>query len=395
MQNLAHALRPKTIDELIGQHKLKPVFNALLQKQNFSHSIFFGSPGSGKTSTAKIIANSLNMDFYELDASNLKIEDIRKIIASHEDTLLKPLIFIDEIHRLSKTQPETLLIPMERARAIIIGATTENPYYALTAGIRSRSLLFEFEPLNAQDLELLLKRTLEKLNLNADENAKEYLISSSAGDARAMLNLLEFASELGEISIENLRTLRPHALKDGVSSSQTHYNLASALIKSLRGSDAQAAIYYLARLIDGGESPDFIARRMVILASEDIGNANPNALNIATNTLTAVSKLGYPEARIILSQCAIYLACSPKSNSSYVAINAALKYVRENPPLQIPPYLINNTQQNAQNYLYPHDFGGYVEQKYTQIPLKFYENKGIGFEKTLNEWVEKIKEKDR
>ena len=395
MQNLAHALRPKTIDELIGQHKLKPVFNALLQKQNFSHSIFFGSPGSGKTSTAKIIANSLNMDFYELDASNLKIEDIRKIIASHEDTLLKPLIFIDEIHRLSKTQQETLLIPMERARAIIIGATTENPYYALTAGIRSRSLLFEFEPLNAQDLELLLKRTLEKLNLNADENAKEYLISSSAGDARAMLNLLEFASELGEISIENLRTLRPHTLKDGVSSSQTHYNLASALIKSLRGSDAQAAIYYLARLIDGGESPDFIARRMVILASEDIGNANPNALNIATNTLTAVSKIGYPEARIILSQCAIYLACSPKSNSSYVAINAALKYVRENPPLQIPPYLINNTQQNAQNYLYPHDFGGYVEQKYTQIPLKFYENKGIGFEKTLNEWVEKIKEKDR
>lgn len=395
MQNLAHALRPKTIDELIGQHKLKPVFNTLLQKQNFSHSIFFGSPGSGKTSTAKIIANSLNMDFYELDASNLKIEDIRKIIASHEDTLLKPLIFIDEIHRLSKTQQETLLIPMERARAIIIGATTENPYYALTAGIRSRSLLFEFEPLNAQDLELLLKRTLEKLNLNADENAKEYLISSSAGDARAMLNLLEFASELGEISIENLRTLRPYALKDGVSSSQTHYNLASALIKSLRGSDAQAAIYYLARLIDGGESPDFIARRMVILASEDIGNANPNALNIATNTLTAVSKIGYPEARIILSQCAIYLACSPKSNSSYVAINAALKYVRENPPLQIPPYLINNTQQNAQNYLYPHDFGGYVEQKYTQIPLKFYENKGIGFEKTLNEWVEKIKEKDR
>ena len=395
MQNLAHVLRPKTIDELIGQHKLKPVFNTLLQKQNFSHSIFFGSPGSGKTSTAKIIANSLNMDFYELDASNLKIEDIRKIIASHEDTLLKPLIFIDEIHRLSKTQQETLLIPMERARAIIIGATTENPYYALTAGIRSRSLLFEFEPLNAQDLELLLKRTLEKLNLNADENAKEYLISSSAGDARAMLNLLEFASELGEISIENLRTLRPHALKDGVSSSQTHYNLASALIKSLRGSDAQAAIYYLARLIDGGESPDFIARRMVILASEDIGNANPNALNIATNTLTAVSKIGYPEARIILSQCAIYLACSPKSNSSYVAINAALKYVRENPPLQIPPYLINNTQQNAQNYLYPHDFGGYVEQKYTQIPLKFYENNGIGFEKTLNEWAEKIKEKER
>ena len=395
MQNLAHALRPKTIDELIGQHKLKPVFNTLLQKQNFSHSIFFGSPGSGKTSTAKIIANSLNMDFYELDASNLKIEDIRKIIASHEDTLLKPLIFIDEIHRLSKTQQETLLIPMERARAIIIGATTENPYYALTAGIRSRSLLFEFKPLNAQDLELLLKRTLEKLNLNADENAKEYLISSSAGDARAMLNLLEFASELGEISIENLRTLRPHALKDGVSSSQTHYNLASALIKSLRGSDAQAAIYYLARLIDGGESPDFIARRMVILASEDIGNANPNALNIATNTLTAVSKIGYPEARIILSQCAIYLACSPKSNSSYVAINAALKYVRENPPLQIPPYLINNTQQNAQNYLYPHDFGGYVEQKYTQIPLKFYENNGIGFEKTLNEWAEKIKEKER
>ena len=206
--------------------------------------------------------------------------------------------------------------------------------------------------------------------------------------------MLEFAINLdSKITLENLKTLRANAVSEGVSEDDTHYHLASAFIKSMRGSDENASIYYLARLIDAGESADFIARRMTIFASEDIGNANPNALNLVTNTMLAVSKIGYPEARIILAQCAVYLACSPKSNSSYKAINSALKYVKSEPPLKIPPYLIN-TAPEAKDYLYPHSFGGWVEQKYLEKPLKFYESKGIGFEKTLEEWIEKLRRRN-
>jgi len=189
------------------------------------------------------------------------------------------------------------------------------------------------------------------------------------------------------LDVQTLKTLRPSSLKDGVSSNDTHYQLASALIKSLRGSDVNASLYYLARLIDGGESADFIARRLVIFASEDVGNANPHALNLATSTLTAVKNIGYPEARIILSQCVVYLASSPKSNSSYKAINEALKYVQNNPPLKVPKHL---KSPSPKGYLYPHDFGGYVKQNYLEKELKFYETKEIGFEKTLAEWLEKI-----
>ena len=232
-----------------------------------------------------------------------------------------------------------------------------------------------------------------EVKFDISDEAKAYLVKSSGGDARGLLNLLEFAVSLGEeITLENLKTLRANAVSEGVSEDDVHYGLASAFIKSLRGSDETAVMYYLARLIDAGESADFIARRMAIFASEDIGNANPNALNLAANALAAVSKIGFPEARIILAQCAIYLAHSPKSNSSYKAINAALSYVKNEPPLKIPPYLIN-TAPEAKDYLYPHSFGGWVEQKYLEKPLKFYESNGIGFEKTLDEWLAKIKSK--
>lgn len=210
-----------------------------------------------------------------------------------------------------------------------------------------------------------------------------------------MLNLLDYALKISSnIELTTLKELRPHALKEGVSSDDTHYDLASAMIKSLRGSDIDASLYYAARLISAGESADFIARRLVIFASEDIGNANPNALNLATSTLLATSKIGYPEARIILSQCIVYLASSPKSNSSYKAINEALKFIKENPPLNIPKYLIN-TAKESKDYLYPHDFGGWVEQIYLEKELKFYHSRLIAFEKTLNEWHKKIITKDK
>jgi len=293
---------------------------------------------------------------------------------------------------LSKTQQEVLLIPMENNEAIIIGASTENPYFSLTAGIRSRSMLFEFNSLTADDLEKLINRVQIEVEFTIDNDAKSYLIASSSGDSRALLNLLEFAIKVEKhITMKNLKSLRPTMLKDGVSSDDTHYNLASAMIKSIRGSDIDASLYYLARLIDGGESPEFIARRLVISSSEDIGNANPNALNLATSTMLAVSRIGYPESRIILSQCVIYLASSPKSNSAYIAINATQKYIEHQEKLEIPDHL---KSPSPTGYLYPHEYGGWVEQSYLTKELDFYDSKGIGFEKTLNEWVKKIKNKD-
>jgi len=392
MTDFAKLFRPKTIDEMVGQkHLTSPnsAFYKLLKSGNIPHAFFFGPPGCGKTTMAKIIANTLDAPFYDLDATSLKVEQFRKIFSQYKGTLVKPVIFVDEVHRLSKTQQEVLLIPMEENIAIVIGASTENPYFSLTSGIRSRSMLFEFKPLSHEDLAELLERVQKSIDFTIDDDAKTYLISSSAGDSRALLNLLEFAYKVDKhITLETLKSLRPTMLKDGTSSDDTHYNLASALIKSIRGSDVDAALYYLARLIDGAENPEFIARRLVILASEDIGNANPNALNLAVSTMQAVAKIGYPESRIILSQCVIYLASSPKSNAAYTAINDALKYVENNPPLPVPDHL---KSPSPKGYLYPHNFGGWVAQNYLQKPLHFYNSGKMGFEKTLDEWLEKIK----
>ncbi|EPW1223968.1 replication-associated recombination protein A [Campylobacter upsaliensis] len=388
--SLALTFRPNNLDEILGQYELVEVFKKFIAMQKLPHSLFFGVAGSGKTSFARAVAKEFGLDFYEFDGGNFKLEELRKILENYKNSLYKPLIFIDEIHRLSKTQQEMLLIPMENYRLILIGASTENPYFVLSQGIRSRSMLFHFKALGVKELELLLKKVQKNLNFTLDDDAKDFLLKS--GDARSMLNLIEFVLVLEQkhINLKNLKKLRNTTNSEGVSSKDTHYLLASALIKSLRGSDADAALYYLARLIDGGESADFIARRLVIFASEDIGNADSKALILATSTLEAVKNIGYPEARIILAQCVIYLASAMKSNSSYKAINEALHFVRNNPPLPIPAYLNNNAPQ-SKDYLYPHDFGGYVEQKYLSQALKFYYSKGIGEEKILLENLRKLK----
>ncbi|MCW1359671.1 replication-associated recombination protein A [Campylobacter sp. CCS1377] len=388
--SLALEFRPKNLNEILGQYELVEVFKKFITMQKLPHSLFYGVAGSGKTSFARAVAKEFGLDFFEFDGGNFKLEELRKILDNYKNSLYKPLIFIDEIHRLSKTQQEMLLIPMENYRCIIIGASTENPYFVLSSGIRSRSMLFEFLPLGAKELEILLSRVQEKLKFELEDEARNFLLKSS--DARAMLNLLEFALVLDKqnITLANLKKLRNGVNSEGVSSKDTHYLLASAMIKSLRGSDVDAAIYYLARLIDGGESADFIARRLVIFASEDVGNADPNALNLAVSTLNAVKNIGYPEARIILAQCVVYLASAVKSNSSYMAINDALSFVKNNPPLEIPNYL-NNNHIERKNYLYPHDFGGWVEQKYLSRDLKFYHSDGLGDEKRLLENLNKMK----
>jgi len=393
-RNLALLYRPKSLDSFIGQDHLlgkSAPLRALIEQESLQHSFFYGPPGVGKTTLARIIANKLDKPFYELNATTLKVEELRSIFKQYSQALQKPLIFIDEVHRLTKTQQEVLLPFMECYDALIIGASTENPYFSLTAAMRSRSLLFEFKPFTTDHLKVMLEKVVLDEGLTLSDDAKQYLLDSSGGDMRAMLNLLDAASSIDiTIKVETLKQLRPVSLHDGSNSSDTHYNLISAMIKSMRGSDIDAALYYMARLIVAGEPPEFIARRMVIFASEDIGNANPNALGMAVNTMTAVSRIGYPEARIILSQCLVYLTSSPKSNATYTAINKAIKCVEQGELLPVPKHLQSPLHKG---YLYPHDFGGWVKQEYLTKPLKFYNSKGMAFEKRLDEWIEKITRK--
>ena len=389
--NLANLLRPTTLEEFIGQsHIISPnkALHKLIIKKEIPHLFFYGPPGTGKTTLAKIISKSSGYDFYNMNATSLKIEQFRDIFKRYDNALLKPLIFIDEVHRLSKTQQEVLLPIMENYDAIIIGASTENPFFSLTNGIRSRSFIYEFKTLSYKELEVLLNKAIKKLDITIDAKAIDYLIVSSSGDGRALLNLLEFSSKIDtHITLEVLKELRMNSMGDGVSSSQSHYDITSAMIKSLRGSDVDAALYYLARLIDGGESVDFISRRLVIFASEDIGNANPHAFNLANNTMQSCNKIGFPESKIILGQCVVYLASCPKSNSSYNAINSAISYVANEEVLDIPIHL----KDAHVGYKYPHDFGGYVKQQYLEKDITFYNSKRIGYEKTLDDWLTKIK----
>ncbi|WP_267524560.1 AAA family ATPase [Campylobacter sp. MG1] len=360
---------------MVGQNEVRDKFKVFLEKKIIPPSIFYGPSGVGKTTFARILAKELNTIFYEFDGASFSVEEMRKIIK--KDGIFKPLVFIDEIHRLNKGVQDVLLKPLEEDNFYFIAASTHNPIYSLNKALCSRLLFFEFKSLNNDEL----GQILDNLNPNIEKDAREYLIKSSANDARAMLNLYKYASVFGKITLENLKSLR----KSYISNKDDEYLLTSAFIKSLRASDTNAAILYLARMINSGVDILYIARRLCIFASEDVGNANPNALVVANATLQICKEIGLPEARIPLSQCVVMLSNSKKSNSSYLAINNALDFVKNNEALEIPNYLNNNHPDKDKFYIYPHDEPHKKQIMAPNCP-EFYSDFSIGYEKNFSLW---------
>ncbi len=380
---LAERMRPATLDELIGQDHLVgegAILRRAISSGTIPSMIFWGPPGVGKTTLANIIANQIKAPFHGLSAVNAGVKDVRDIIQS-AGRLQRNILFIDDIHRFNKSQQDALLNAVEKGIVTLIGATTENPSFEVNSALLSRCQVYILKPLDRAGLLKLLEQAmsrdskLKKLKISIKEN--EALLQLSGGDARKLLNIFELVVDTlaakGDILISNDIVMEIAQQKIALydKAGEQHYDIISAFIKSIRGSDPNAAVYYLARMIEGGEDVKFIARRMVILASEDIGNANPTALVIATNSFQAVNVIGYPEARIILSQCATYLACSPKSNAAYEAIDEALATVRTTGDLSVPLHLRNAPTKlmkdinYGKGYKYAHGFdGNFVEQEF-------------------------------
>jgi len=393
MQPLADRIRPKNLNEYIGQKHIIGKDSALLNaiKQNLLPSlILWGPPGVGKTSLAFIIATELKRPFYMISAINSGVKDIREVIEKASDTNIfnqdKPVLFIDEIHRFNKSQQDSLLSAVEKGTITLIGATTENPSFEVIPALLSRCQVYVLKSLEEKDLVSLIQHAIkDDLVLSQKQielKEHEALIRLSGGDARKLLNALEItvnSTQEKKIVITNelvLKIVQQNlALYD--KNGEQHYDIISAFIKSIRGSDPNAAVYYLARMLKGGEDPLFIARRLLILASEDIGNANPNALLLANNCFTAVNVIGMPEARIILSQCVTYLACCNKSNASYLAINDAFNLVDKTGDLAVPLQLRNSPTKLMKqldygtDYKYAHDYeNNFTEQEFLPDDIK-------------------------
>ncbi|MDR0830555.1 MAG: replication-associated recombination protein A [Prevotellaceae bacterium] len=393
MLPLAERLRPKTLDGFIGQKHLVgqgAVLRRMIETGNISSFILWGPPGVGKTTLAKIIANRMERPFYTLSAATAGVKDVRDVIEKAKQSRFfnnaSPILFIDEIHRFNKSQQDSLLGAVENGTFILIGATTENPSFEVITPLLSRCQVYVFKSLDKSDLEELteyaLKSDIELKERDIEIKENEALLRFAGGDARKLLNILELVANAqpdDKIIIDNKTVTErlqqnPMAYdKDG----EMHYDIISAFIKSMRGSDPDAAVYWLARMIEGGEDAKFIARRMLILAAEDVGLANPNALLLANACFDTVNKIGFPEARIPLAETAIYLATSPKSNSAYMAIGAAQEMVQKTGNLPVPLHLRNaptklmNELNYGKNYQYAHDFeNNFVQQQFLPDDIK-------------------------
>ncbi len=412
MTPLAERIRPTTLDELIGQQHLTgkgSILRTAIEHGKIPSMILWGPPGTGKTTIAHIIANTLKVPFYQLSAISSGVKEVREVI---EEARTKPncVLFIDEIHRFNKGQQDALLGAVEKGIITLIGATTENPSFEVNSALLSRCQVYVLKPLNEKDLVQLLHHAIKKDEVLNKKEIKlketEALINISGGDARKLLNLLELASDA--FGAADTLTITDEMVMDVAQKrialydkkGEQHYDIISAFIKSMRGSDPNAAVYWLARMIEGGEDVKFIARRMVILASEDIGNANPTALVMANATFEAVNKIGYPESSLILSPCAIYLASSAKSNSATTAIGEAMSAVKEHGDLPVPLHVRNAPTRLMKNlgygkdYQYSHSYeGNFSSQEYLPKEIsgtKFYDPGKNAREEELRKFLKSL-----
>ena len=408
---LAERLRPASLDELVGQDHLTgpgSILRKAIESGKIPSMILWGAPGTGKTTIANIVANSLQVPFYTLSAISSGVKDVREVIDKAKSQS-GVILFIDEIHRFNKGQQDALLGAVEKGIITLIGATTENPSFEVNSALLSRCQVYVLKPLDKDDLIKLLNHainsdvSLSRKKIELKET--EAIINISGGDARKLLNLLELvidglAGEHVVITDKAVMEIAQQRIALYDKSGEQHYDIISAFIKSMRGSDPNGAVYWLARMIEGGEDVKFIARRMVILASEDIGNANPNALLLANATFDAVNKIGHPESRIILSQCAIYLASSPKSNASYEAINAASAAVKQYGDLPVPLHIRNapttlmKKLDYGKDYKYSHSFdNNFSEQEYLPDEIAgttFYEPGKNAREEELRKYLKNL-----
>ena len=385
MKPLAEQLRPQTLDQYLGQEHLVGQNGALRRSLDIGRLpsiVLWGPPGVGKTTLALLLAKELEAPLYQLSAVSAGVKDVREVLATAEKKSLfdskRPILFIDEIHRFNKGQQDSLLHAVERGWITLIGATTENPSFEINAALLSRMQVYVLNSHSKEDLTKMIdlaNATEFATQKDLKITAHDFLIRQSMGDARKLYNLVELCFQQGKrgvpIDEECAQNVLSNAQIRYDKGGDEHYNVISAFIKSIRGSDPQAAVYYRARMIEGGEDVKFIARRLIISAAEDIGLANPNALMLANETFSAVERVGWPESRIILSQCTIYLATSPKSNSAYTAIGKAQKLVQQTGNLEVPDHLKNASSALAKDlghgkgYLYPHDYSaGFVPQEY-------------------------------
>ncbi|NLJ78262.1 MAG: replication-associated recombination protein A [Tissierellia bacterium] len=423
---LADRMRPTSISEFVGQSHILgegKFLDRAIKADRINSMVLYGPPGTGKTTLAMIIANTTDMNFKKLSAVTSGVKDIRRIIGEAEEDLKlynkRTILFIDEIHRFNKAQQDALLPFVERGIIILIGATTENPYFEVNKALLSRMMVIPLNPLGDEDISLLIERGLKDskkglggYRVEIDREAVDYLISISDGDGRAALNSLEIGvlstpkDDRGIIHID-LDTIRECILVKSArydKGGNEHYDTISAFIKSIRGTDPDATLYWLAKMIDAGEDPKFIARRIIIAASEDVGNADPRALNVAVSAFKAIDAIGMPEGRIILAQAALYVACAPKSNAAYIGIDEALKDVREKKIGEVPGHLKEASYAGAsklghgKGYRYPHDYRrGYVKQRYLPEELmdaNYYRPTENGYEGRIREYLKNLFDKD-
>ena len=423
---LAARIRPRTVEEIVGQEhilgKNKLLYRAI-QADKLGSIIFYGPPGTGKTTIAKVIANTTSAEFTQINATIAGKKDMEEVVEQAKNNLgmygKKTILFVDEIHRFNKGQQDYLLPFVEDGTLILIGATTENPYFEVKGALLSRSRIFELKPLNKEDIKTILKRAVydQDRGMGAfggeiTQDALDFLADVCNGDARTALNAIELGvmttepDEDGKIVVD-MEVAQECIQRRVISYDKTgdnHYDTISAFIKSMRGSDPDAAIYYLAKMLDAGEDIKFIARRVMICASEDVGNADPEALQVAVSAAMAVERLGMPEARIVLGQAVTYVASAPKSNAAYVAIDQALEVVRKHQVSDIPMHLKDAHYKGAAKlghgveYKYAHNYPNhYVKQQYlpdSLVGTTFYEPTENGYEKVIREYLEKIRKED-